>query len=256
MKRVTTTSPVTAAVESGPVLLLSPVRRGLADELRRYRPDPDAAVAAPGMTAAQLAEALGLHVTTVRFHLDQLVAAGVVTAEFTKVFGVGRPRKVYAVVPDDGGPADNATSLHVLAELLTESFGSRMTPVKAGEHWVAQHLDLGDDGPAESAGTWLTKVGRMIDVLQDWGYHPELSTSEGGRSCHIDLARCPFMDLARVNEAVVCGIHRGIIRGVLRQLGEGDAAVTLEPFVEPDRCHAHVRTHAPFRGQAPRTQES
>lgn len=255
MKRVTT-SPTSDPVESGPVLLLSPVRRALVDELARYRPDPDVSQGAPGLTAAQLAEVLDLHVTTVRFHLDQLVAAGVVTAEFTRVFGVGRPRKVYAVAPEEPGAEDNAASLHVLAELLTESFGSRMTPVKAGEEWAAQHVELADEGPADSAGTWLTKVGRMIDVLQDWGYHPELSTTDGGRSCQIDLAYCPFMDLARANEAVVCGIHRGIIKGVLRQLGEGEASVSLEPFVEPDRCQAHVRTRTPFRGHAARHQES
>jgi predicted ArsR family transcriptional regulator len=254
--RRVTTSPTSDLVESGPVLLLSPVRRALVDELARYRPDPDVDLAAPGLTAAQLAEVLDLHVTTVRFHLDQLVAAGVVTAEFTKVFGVGRPRKVYAVAPEEPRTEDNGASLHILAELLTESFGSRMTPVKAGEEWAAQHVDLVDEGPAESAGTWLTKVGRMIDVLQDWGYHPELSTTEGGRSCQIDLARCPFMDLARANEAVVCGIHRGIIKGVLRQLGESEASVSLEPFVEPDRCQAHIHTRTPFRGHAARHQES
>lgn len=245
MKRVT--SQANELDGAGSVLLLSPVRRALVDALAEFRPATGGAVVAPGMTAAQLADRLDLHVTTVRFHLDQLVAAGIVTAEFTKAFGVGRPRKVYAVAPPTEDDADTADSLHVLAELLTESFGSRMSPAKAGEQWVAQHLDLEDEGPAQTAGTWLTKVGRMIDVLQAWGYHPDLSTSEGGRACEIELRRCPFMDLARGNEAVVCGIHRGIIKGVLRQLGETDAAVTLEPFVTDDTCQAHLRTRTPFR---------
>ena len=63
----------------GSALLLSRVRRSIVDQLSALprlavegRPTRDR-----GLTAAELGEVLGLHSTTVRFHLDRLVAAGV-----------------------------------------------------------------------------------------------------------------------------------------------------------------------------------
>ena len=90
----------------------------------------------------------------------------------------------------------------------------------------------------------------MIDVLQEWGYTPELRTSEGGRSAEVTLAHCPFLELARANPAVVCGIHRGLIAGSLSQLGETATRVSLEPFVTATTCLAHVSTTTPFRTSA------
>jgi predicted ArsR family transcriptional regulator len=67
-------------------LLGSPVRRLLVDTLTTRG----------SMTAAQLGEIVGLHVTTVRFHLDQLEAGGLLTSSFLRSGGAGRPKKVYA----------------------------------------------------------------------------------------------------------------------------------------------------------------
>ena len=104
--------------------------------------------------------------------------------------------------------------------------------------------------PADTPGRWLGKLAQMIDVLQEWGYTPELSTSEGGRSAEVTLAHCPFLELARANPAVVCGIHRGLIAGSLAQLGETATRVSLEPFVDSTTCLAHVSTTTPFRSTA------
>lgn len=235
----------------GAELLSSPVRRAVMDALVNHRP---ALVAVNGvtrdpvlgMTAAQLASALGLHVTTVRFHLDQLVAGGLVRATFTKGFGVGRPRKVYEADPGALDTDRGDVALRALAGLLAEHFSSGVTPAEAGRAWAVDHVPAQPGPPASTPGQWLTKMGQMIDVLQDWGYTPELATSEGGRTCRIDLVRCPFLELARTNPAVVCGIHRGLIAGAMEQFGETDTEVSLEPFVGPELCQAHIRTRTPF----------
>ena len=73
---------------------------------------------------------------------------------------------------------------------------------------------------------------------------------EGGRAAEVTLAHCPFLELARANPAVVCGIHRGLISGSLEQLGETATRVSLEPFVDPTTCVAHVSTTTPFRTTA------
>lgn len=242
---------------AGAAILASPVRRAIVDALssRPLRPHVSGEPRT-GMTAAQLGALLELHVTTVRFHLDQLVAGGLVSAEFERGHGVGRPRKVYTVASGSLEADIHDRGLKILTGLLAESFGDgQVTPAEAGARWARQNMAPDTSGVAHSPGEWLTKVGQMIDVLGEWGYTPDLTTSEGGRTCRIDLVRCPFLEMAKTNPAVVCGIHRGLIAGAMEQLGEPDTDVSLEPFVGPELCQAHIRTRTPFRSRTTTSEE-
>ena len=238
-------------------LLASPVRRHIVDALALA----DAAADTPGFTAAELGTEVGLHVTTVRFHLDQLVAAGLVESAVRRGGRAGRPRKVYSLAPgslDDVDARADADHLRLLSGLLASTLtegvsGHTMTPAEAGRRWAREHVRPEESGrPADTPGRWLGKLAQMIDVLQEWGYTPELKTSDGGRVAEVTLAHCPFLDLARDNPAVVCGIHRGLIAGSLAQLGEPATRVSLEPFVDATTCVAHVSTTTPFRTAAPK----
>ncbi|HSO63589.1 MAG TPA: helix-turn-helix domain-containing protein [Ornithinibacter sp.] len=241
-----------AAPHDAAALLASPVRRQLVDALAHV----DAGGRSPGLTAAQLAGDVGLHVTTVRFHLDQLVAAGLVEAEVRREGGAGRPRKFYTLAQgslEDVDPRSELEPLRLLSGLLAQALtvgvsGHSMTPAEAGRSWAVEHVQSRPGArPADTPGRWLGKLAQMIDVLQEWGYTPELRTSEGGRTALVTLAHCPFLELARANPAVVCGIHRGLIAGSLEQLGETATRVSLEPFVDATTCLAHVTTTTPFR---------
>ncbi len=247
----------TDATHTAAALLASPVRRKLVDALAQADGEADT----PGLTAAELAAEVGLHVTTVRFHLDQLVAAGIVESAVRREGGAGRPRKVYALAPgslDDVDARSEADHLRLLSGLLASTLahgetGHAMTPAEAGRRWAVEHVALEQGSPpADTPGRWLGKLAQMIDVLQEWGYTPELKTTEGGRAAEVTLAHCPFIDLARDNPAVVCGIHRGLIAGSLAQLGESSTRVSLEPFVDDTTCIAHVSTTTPFRTTAPK----
>lgn len=232
-----------AARPDAAALLASPVRRSLVEELRRRE---DAEPADPGMTAAQLAEHVGLHVTTTRFHLDQLVHAGVLDAHFERQATAGRPRKLYQFV---GTPTANPSEpLLLLAEAMTATVDGRPeSPDEAGRRWVRENLtEETDREPARTPGQWLARVGELLDLLDRWGYHPDLATHEAGRTAEIELTDCPFFGLARSNEAVVCGVHHGLVAQAMSQFGEPDTAVTLEPFVTPDRCVARLRRRTPF----------
>ncbi|WP_240917594.1 metalloregulator ArsR/SmtB family transcription factor [Phycicoccus sp. HDW14] len=230
-------------------LLASPVRRRLVELL-----EAGAEQSPEGRTAAELAPEADLHVSTVRFHLDQLVAAGVLESSFQRRGTAGRPRKVYRPLPRGAAPAAAGSEpLRLLTQLLAEAMtasvhGEKVTPFEAGRRWAREHLASHPDrAPADSTGVWLGRVGEVIDVLEGWGYQPEVSTSDGGRTARVELADCPFLDLARDNEAVVCGVHRGLIVESLRQAGEAGAEVALEPFVTENQCLAHIRTTTPFR---------
>ncbi len=253
--------------ESSVDLLSSPVRRAIVDTLANLpsHPDPAKGGLAPhaGLSARELAELLGLHVTTLRFHLDQLVGVGLLRSHFQRGEGVGRPRKLYALETGSLETVPRERSYELLTELLVESFGvdesgQGMTPEEAGERWgrrkVAQAgLGSATCEPARSAGAWLGKIGQMVDLLGDWGYTPEVATTDGGRTARVSLYECPFIALAHQNPAVVCGIHRGLMRGVLESLGETSTEVGLTPFVGPNLCVASLTATSPFTAPAART---
>ncbi|HHU08759.1 MAG TPA: helix-turn-helix domain-containing protein [Intrasporangiaceae bacterium] len=229
---------------AGLALLSSPVRRTIVDHLAAQH-------GSPGVTATELAEVLGLHVTTVRFHLDQLVAGGLLEASFLRQ-GVGRPRKVYSIAPGELRTDSTDRAMQLLTGLLAEQFGAAqsgttLTPFEAGRKWAIDHVaPESPRTPAPTPGRWLAKLGHLIDVLRDWGYTSRVTTSAAGHTASVELSHCPFIDLARTNPAVACGIHRGLIAGTLEQFGEDDAEVSLEPFVGPHTCLAHITTRTSF----------
>ncbi|MCA1780728.1 MAG: helix-turn-helix transcriptional regulator [Dermatophilaceae bacterium] len=247
-------------VETDPAhgVLSSPVRRHILDVLDSTgRGDPDH-LGAEGLTAAQLAKQLSLHVTTVRFHLDQLVAAGLVEASLHKHIGAGRPRKVYVRVRGTSPVVSSHDSLLLLSTLLTEAFTAQserqraLSPDEAGRRWARENVTPETPEPAATPGQWIAKLGRAIDVLSEWGYEPELTADAGGRDARIELTHCPFRELARQNTDVVCGIHRGLIAGTMSQLGEPETTVELHPFADGHRCIARIRSTTPPSPSSPR----
>lgn len=246
---------VSAEEAAGAALLHSSVRRHLVDTLANLPTVADADAGLPeraeGLSAAELAELVDLHVTTVRFHLDQLEQAGLVRSHFVKSEGRGRPRKLYAVSP---GPVvtPGHDALLPLTTMLAEFFegdpdGRPLTPEEAGEAWADRHVEApAQPVAANSPGAWLGKVGQAVDVLERWGYTANIRTSNKGRSVEIELHDCPFIEVVKSHPGVVCGIHRGLLRGVLARLGETDVEVGLNPLVAPNTCTANATTRSAF----------
>jgi len=77
-----------------------------------------------------------------------------------------------------------------------------------------------------------------VDLLDDAGYAPERPVGSDGV---IRLRRCPFGDLVDEHRDVVCGVHLGLMRGVLAELDAPFDDVSLQPLVEPGLCLAQVR---------------
>ena len=209
-------------------LLSSAVRRSITDLVAA---DPDR------WTASRLAEELDLHVTTVRFHLDQLEQAGVLESGVERRDRPGRPSKVYRRRAE-AVPVNTAAYV-VLADVLAETLGgdedARVeAATRAGEAWSRHHLD--HVAPEGSQGE--VPVRELLDVLARWGYPRETVTVEGdpaGR-CQATLTHCPMKAAAVRHPDVVCAIHLGLVRGSLEGLGVQDPAVRVTPMVAPDVC--------------------
>ncbi len=230
--------------------LTSPVRRRVV-ELLRDLPTEAGDEQGRGMTAHDLARRLDLHVTTVRFHLDQLIAAEVLEAEFLRG-RVGRPRKIYRLTPGSPGDVKVERAHAALTELLLESWqetsfeGTTSRAQEAGERWVQNHVTPSSTPAATTAGAWLGKVGQALDLLAPWGYTREVRTLDEGRTVELNLVDCPFLALAHAHPEVVCGVHRGLLAEAMRATGEGNVEVGLQPFVAPGRCRATLTRNADF----------
>lgn len=188
--------------------LASPSRRQVLDALLSSSEPLD---------AAAVAGRLGLHVTTARFHLDQLAAAGLVHRRAGVERRRGRPRLLYAPA---GPPRDEDAReqlIQVLAAALAREDDPAADAVRAGRRWAETFDPPGSDDP----------VPGLVSLLDRLGFAPEADADA------IRLRACPFRDAAREHPQVVCAVHRGLIE----QLLEGAAAqVRLVPFVEPELC--------------------
>lgn len=188
--------------------------------------------------AQDLAGTLGLHVSTIRFHLNVLARAGMVSSRAQPRATTGRPRTVYTATRR---ATDGAQSGYVaLSGLLAAHFGD--TPQvraeraeRAGRHWAAE-LAADHAIPSEVKAPEVAQ--QVSAVFAEMGFEPELTAEAAGPQ--IRMHACPFRTVAREHPDVVCSVHLGVLRGTLTRLGVAPEAAALEPFVEPELCIAHL----------------
>lgn len=197
------------------------VHVALAPRTRRRVLDAVAGSSTP-VDAQTIATGLGLHVTTVRFHLDQLEAAQLVRRRSEAEQRRGRPRIRYVAAASARGDSREQLIEVLAGALAGREDGGRSRSVEAGHRWAG---DLVPEGQSAADA-----VGTLVRVLDDLGFDP-LPDGEDV----IRLRSCPFRDAAREHPQVVCSVHRGLVEQVLAGHGS-DRAAELLPFVEPELC--------------------
>lgn len=75
------------------------------------------------------------------------------------------------------------------------------------------------------------------------------ATNAAGRNVEVHLRTCPFLELVGQHPDVMCALHAGVIRGVLRTAGAADGEAVLEPFAAPNACVARLRLPTDHSGQ-------
>ncbi|WP_022885648.1 helix-turn-helix transcriptional regulator [Glaciibacter superstes] len=209
----------------------------LASGVRRHVLDALAESGTP-LDAAAIAAQLKLHVTTARFHLGQLEAAGLIRRRLERAGARGRPRVLFEAAPS--ARAENAQrelSGALASALAQDADGGRERAIQAGEQWSSEYSAEVAAEVAASAGSAGSGSGPLVRILDRLGFDPE--TRPDGRT--IDLRSCPFRDEARQNPSVVCSVHLGLIRGVVEALGQDADDSGLAPFVEPELCVVSLR---------------
>lgn len=178
------------------------------------------------MDARAVAGGIGLHVTTARFHLEQLERAGLVRRTVERAGQRGRPRILFIAAPGAREDGAQRELTEVLAGALVEDAdGGRARAVRAGEEWSRNYEDELHAVSDPSAAPLV----RMLDRL---GFDPRLTSPDS----RIELHACPFRDEARRNPDVICSVHLGLIRGAVRSLGRDAEDAGIRPFVEPELC--------------------
>jgi predicted ArsR family transcriptional regulator len=229
-------------------------RRRVLDVLARSRHPLD---------AKAIADTLGVHITTARFHLDQLETAGLVQRRTARENRPGRPRVVYALSASLRAADAREQLIEVLANALGDPAPAVGHPrrrgssaaVAAGERWAdameqrarasaasGGSVANGESGGKGRGGMHGDSVDDLVDVLDSLGFAPE---AVGG---DILMHECPFRAAARERPDVVCAVHQGLVE---RMLAAGSAegerrsdpgvitaprTATLLPFVQPDLC--------------------
>lgn len=178
------------------------------------------------VTLAELAEASGLHPNTLRSHLEPLLASGAVVRTREPVSGRGRPAHRYAASGARPGPAVEVTGLAIaLADAITHvSADPAAEARRAGRGWGRRLAEEPGDRPD------------VTHVLDRMGFGPE---PDHGDPSVIRLTRCPLLAAARAAPEVVCGVHRGLVEGLLHRTGE-ETGVELAPFAEIGACFLRV----------------
>lgn len=183
------------------------------------------------MDAAELAAAVGLHVTTARFHLDVLERAGMIRREAEHAGRLGRPRQLYSAVTDPRQEENPHRQLaEVMAGALAEDPGTRAGWAERAGRWWAEH-----QVPVEEDLSWEEGTQHVRALFDRLGFAPRLVDDAAAR--HLELGACPFRDVARAHPQIVCTMHLGLLRGALGRLRVDCAdQAGLRPFVEPQLC--------------------
>lgn len=180
------------------------------------------------LSIAAIADRLDIHVNTVRFHLDALLAGGQVERVVAEPAKPGRPPQLFRAARrmDPGGPRH----YQLLAEALAESVASGVDP---RAHASAAGRALGAKlGRARREAGRREPVDQLVDLLAELGFAPERMPA----SDRIGLRHCPFLELARVRSEVVCPVHLGLMQGAVAAWDVPVRVDKLTPFVEPDLC--------------------
>lgn len=194
------------------------------------------------LSAAEVADATGLHLNTARFHLDGLAEDGLVERTSEPREQPGRPRILYSA----HGPVPGPRSYALLAEMLTGLVASLQdagpAAVEAGRAW-GRHLV---ERPAPSERVDRSEaIARLNRVLESIGFQPEVRTTKKGTE--VRLHHCPFREVAEKHTDVVCAIHLGLMQGALEELQAPVDATSLEPFVAANLCVARLQSSKPPR---------
>lgn len=188
-------------------------------------------------TAAELADAVGVHPNTIRFHLRILERSGDVVREQVPSRTPGRPELRFRLSPSHGSTELRADLLaRILLNRIAASADSEREAESAGHQW-------GSGAAATAGASAADAIEGLVDTLEATGFAPTRSEAD-----MIELHNCPLREFLATHGRLVCSIHRGLMSGYLDAAESSSAVESLEPFATAASCRARLRRRAPAAG--------
>lgn len=207
--------------------------KALGDETR-YEMYRELGASTAPLSAQDLSERLGLHVNTVRLHLERLREAGLVEVEAQHRGTVGRPQHRYSLAAGAPGLGFDPPSHVLLAGLLAT---------------LAEGAGAHADDAARVGHAWGVEAGKRTRTrsclralsaeLTRLGFEPAVTEAEAEAEARIDFLHCPFRELAEAYPELVCNLHRGLCEGLVDQVG-GGSIQAFSPLYGHEPCRVTV----------------
>ena len=200
------------------------------------------------LTRDDVAARCGISRELAAFHLDKLLDAGLLTADFARPEGVGgpgagRPAKRYRAAPVELSlqipPREYELAARILVAAARSTAGDGESPPPAvvdAAH--SEGVRIGRRYRGRRVGVPAT-MAAMKDVLGSLGYQPRDCESERA----IVAANCPFHALVEGDQRLVCGLNVAFVDGIVTGLG-GAPSVHADLDPGEDRCCVVVRAEA------------
>jgi len=196
------------------------------------------------VTREEAAAEAGISAKLAAFHLDKLVAAGLLCAHFESPGGVrkvGRKPKVYEPAGTDILISIPERDPGVIAEILLDAVLDQQPGEGARSAALRTAHERGRDlGAAERARARPGRLGAERGltlaeaVLEQQGYEPDRAEPTALR-----LLNCPFHPLAARSPDLVCGINHAYLSGLLTGLEATCVDAVLAP--RPGQCCVELR---------------
>jgi predicted ArsR family transcriptional regulator len=164
------------------------------------------------LSTSDVADTLGLHVNTVRPHLERMREVGLLDVTAKTHRGVGRPQHLYGLAPDAPSLGLEPPPFRLLADLL-----ARLAAV-AGvdpDDALAVGTEHGRLLARSSPGGDPVEV--LVSQQADLGFDPQCVGDDTG--CTVAFGHCPYGELAQRHPEVVCSLHQGLVEGHVDELG-------------------------------------
>jgi predicted ArsR family transcriptional regulator len=191
----------------------------------------------------ELAQRLGLHPNGVRLHLERLEDAGLVLRDRERR-ARGRPRDTWSISRGAQPGGDPPTAYSDLGRWLVRALTTNRVGVRDVEATGRRiGRELVADGRAD-----LSPEERIHAVLAAMGFQPRRRLDAAGTLTYC-LDNCPYRAAVRERQPVVCGLHRGLTRGLLDVI---DRRTKLSAFVpkDPDEAGCEITLRGPLADEA------
>ncbi|MEY2431686.1 MAG: hypothetical protein QOC92_1411 [Acidimicrobiaceae bacterium] len=184
------------------------------------------------LATADIAESLGLHVNTVRPHLERMREVGLLDVQSDYRGAVGRPQHRYSLAADAPSLGLEPPTFALLARMLLRA--AAIAGTGSEEAADAGREQGRSDGTRAAGRPCLDALVRELDRL---GFDPTVAGDDA--SATVAFAHCPFRELAEANPDLVCSLHRGLIEGFVETVG-GAEVQAFRTLVDRDPCQVEL----------------